>query len=200
MANFNRLAGFYDFLKGLVFGNELHQAITYFLSHTPLNSEVLIIGGGTGQLLANFKPTHKITYLELSEAMIIRARKVRSGAEVNFVQADILEWKSEVEFDLVITPFVLDCFKEKQLNLIYPKLKNLLKKRGKWIQTDFYPKNRVQKLLIKIMYSFFRLSAGLETKQLPDFNKLFDKHNFICTGKACFYHSMVESKIYQNIE
>jgi ubiquinone/menaquinone biosynthesis C-methylase UbiE len=200
MANFNGVAGVYDFLKGLIFGKQLHKASTYFLSRIPSNSQILIVGGGTGQLLTGFESSHQITYVELSEAMISRAKKVKSKAAVNFHQADILEWKSDREFDFVITPFILDCFQEEQLNLIYPKLKSILNSEGKWIQTDFYPKNSIQKLLIKIMYSFFSASTGLETKKLANFDKLFNKYKFICTGKAYFYHSMVESKIYQNIE
>jgi ubiquinone/menaquinone biosynthesis C-methylase UbiE len=200
MANFDRIAVFYDFLKGLIFGSQLQKASDYFLKGIPANSQILIVGGGTGQLLTNFESSHQITYLELSARMISRAKKVKSKASVNFVQEDILEWESDRKFDFVITPFILDCFTDDHLNLIYPKLRRALNVLGKWIQTDFYPKSHLQIFLIKIMYSFFRMSTGLQTNKLADFDKLFQKHGFICTGKACFFHSMVESKIYQNIE
>lgn len=200
MANFNRIAGVYEFLKRLVFAKQIEKASNYFLDQIPSNARILIIGGGAGKILEKFKPAHYITYLELSEAMILRAKRVKSEASINFIQADILEWTTDNKFDLIITPFVLDCFTEDQLNLIFPKLDKMLFKDGKWIQTDFYPKNFGHRLLIKSMYAFFNLTADLKVKELVDFDTVFKKHDFIFKRKALFYHSMVESKIYQKIE
>ena len=81
-----------------------------------------------------------------------------------------------------------------------PNLKKALNKEGYWIHTDFYPKNRFHKFLISVMYLFFNLFANLKVNELADFDLLFEKHKFILQRKALFYHSMVESKIYQQID
>lgn len=199
MANFNRIAPVYGFLKTVVFGNQLEKAVNSFLEEIPSNSKVLIVGGGTGEILTHFNSSHYITYLELSDAMLTKSKGVNSAAEIKFVKADILTWKSEESFDVIITPFLLDCFTETELDLIFPKFAMALNSKGKWIHTDFYPKDKLQKFLIRIMYVFFNLTTGLRTRELADFELLFKKNEFICTRKGLFYHSMVESKIYQKI-
>jgi ubiquinone/menaquinone biosynthesis C-methylase UbiE len=200
MANFNRIVLFYDFLKRLVFGKQLEKSSSHFLNQILPNSKVLIIGGGTGKILLDFKSTHQIKYLELSIGMIEKAKQRHSKAQIQFIQADILDWTTNDKFDVVITPFVLDCFNEDQLNLIFPKLKDALNENGEWIQNDFYPKNDAHRLLVKIMYRFFNRSTNLKVNELADFDSLFKKHNFIFKRKALFYDSMVECKIYQKID
>ncbi|ADR21712.1 hypothetical protein MATR_06550 [Marivirga tractuosa] len=200
MANFDQVAGIYDFLKRVVFGNRIDDATSCFLKEIPPNARVLIIGGGTGEILKKFKSSHEITYLELSEAMILKAKTVVSTASVDFIQGDVLKWIPKHDFDYIMTPFVLDCFTATGLDLLLDRLKKSLKKEGKWIQTDFYPKNRMQKLLIKIMYVFFKLTANLNIDELVDFDSHFEKHQFNLKRKALFYHSMIESKIYHQID
>lgn len=200
MANFNRIAGLYDFLKRMVFDEQLEKASSYFLSEVPSNKKILIIGGGTGQILKSIHFSSQIKYVEHSAVMIRKAKKSNFNGNIEFIQEDILRWQSEIKFDCIITPFVLDCFSESQLDFLIPKLKSMLVKEGCWIQTDFYPKNFKHQLLIKSMYYFFRLSANLKINQIPDFDSMFDKYKFICKRKALFSHSMVESKIYKQIE
>jgi ubiquinone/menaquinone biosynthesis C-methylase UbiE len=200
MDDFNQLSSFYDVLKRIVFGNSLDIATTHFLKIVPSHTKILIIGGGTGKILNSFNSTHHIKYVELSNSMIEKARKVNSMAFIEFIQADILKWKAEEKFDFIITPFILDCFNEADLKLIFPKLKAYLISEGCWIQTDFYPKNLTQKLLVCMMYFFFRITAKLKVKKIGDFNHFFEAHNFICIRNARFFHSMVESKIYQKID
>lgn len=200
MPNFNSLAGSYDLLKRVVFGNRIEEAAMYFLEDLPENSRILIVGGGTGQVLKQFRPSHQITYLELSGAMIRIAEKVDTRATVMFTEADLLTWSPKEKFDIIITPFLLDCFTETHLHVIFKKLKRSLDGKGSWVQTDFYPKNIGQKLLVKMMYSFFNVVANLKTKTIADFDNLFKRYDFRCERKASFFHSMIESKIYRHIE
>ncbi|WP_340153891.1 class I SAM-dependent methyltransferase [uncultured Marivirga sp.] len=200
MADFDRIAASYNHLKKIVFYGQVELASRHFVENIPPSSEVLIIGGGTGQLLAHFKSTHQINYLELSRSMINKAKKVTTDASIEFIHTDVLEWESDKRFDVIVTPFILDCFNEDSLNLLIPKLKSNLSQGGIWIHTDFCPKNAFQKLLVKAMYLFFRITAKLKVKELADFDSLFIKHGFICKRKVLFYHSMVESKIYQQID
>jgi len=200
MANFNRIAGVYDALKKIVFKDQLENAAQHFLKDISQNSSIIIIGGGSGQLLKCFDNTHKISYVELSFKMIEKAKKVRTNAEVKFINADILNFHSIQHYDYVITPFILDCFKENELHIIFSKIEAINHTATVWIHTDFYPKKIWQKVLVKLMYWFFNLVTGLSTSKLPDFDTIFKKHDFILKSKASFFHSMIESKIYQKIE
>jgi cyclopropane fatty-acyl-phospholipid synthase-like methyltransferase len=200
MPDFDRIAIFYNHLKKAVFNGQIEMATYHFLRIIPSNSKILIIGGGTGQLLSNFTSNHQIKYVELSYAMISKAEKVYSEASIDFIHADILEWDLDEKFDFILTPFVLDCFNETNLNSLFLKLKDNLAKNGRWIHTDFYPKNVLQKYLVKTMYFFFRITTKLKVNELADFDYLFHKHKFICIRKALFFHSMIESKIYSQIE
>lgn len=198
--DFDRIATSYEFLKRIVFGQHIDKASNYFLQQLPLDIKILILGGGSGEILRNFQASHQVKYIEVSEVMIRKAKTVHTKASVDFVSADILEWENVDKFDLIITPFVLDFLTEEQLEVLFNKYKEFLKMDGKWIHTDFYPKNIVQKLLIKMMYVFFNLSVKLKTNQLANFDMLFTKHGFICKLNALFFHSMIESKIYTKIE
>jgi len=200
MANFDRIAIFYDRLKRLVFGSQIDKASRHFLHKIPDNCSILIIGGGSGTFLSDFKSNHLVKYVELSSVMIDQAKKVEKQASVEFVEADILNWTSTEEFDYVLSPFILDCFNDNQLSSIVEKYRNLLKKDGKWIQTDFYPKAKWQNFLISVMYVFFNLSVQLQTSKLADFDLIFEKFGFKCERKASFFHSMIESRIYKQIE
>ncbi len=200
MADFNQIAGFYDFFKGLVFGKQIDKSSSCFVDHIPANARILIIGGGTGKILKEFKPSHSITFIELSEAMIQKAKRVKTKASIDFENIDVLKWIPINEFDYIITPFILDCFTEDKLNLLFLRLKKSLNKGGEWIHTDFYPKNRLHKVFIKLMYVFFNITANLKVNELANFDLLFEKHQFLLKRKALFYHSMIESKIYQKID
>lgn len=200
MADFDPIANWYNLLKKMVFRNQIELATQHFLHLIPPNSKILIIGGGTGQLLRHFHSTHQIKYLEFSRVMLNKAKNVRTKATIEFIDADVLKWKSEEKFDYIMTPFVLDCFNETSLNSLIPKLKTNLAENASWIHTDFYPKNVLQRNLVRMMYLFFRITVKLKVNKLADFDHLFKKHKFICTRKVLFFHSMIETKIYRQIE
>ncbi len=52
-ANYNNSAWFYDSLAGLVYGKALVKAQVYLLQYIPADSNILIVGGGTGWILMN---------------------------------------------------------------------------------------------------------------------------------------------------
>src|SRR5690606_22865871 len=71
--NFDSIAPIYDGLSRLVFGNALQRAQTEHISLIPPNSNVLLIGGGSGWLLEQlltYSPLAEVTYLEVSPKML----------------------------------------------------------------------------------------------------------------------------------
>src|SRR5690348_16816239 len=80
--SFDRIAGFYDALARIVFGKHIMNSQCYFLDALNDGSKVLILGGGTGWLLAELlsrKPHCEVWYVEASQRMITLS-EVKTGA------------------------------------------------------------------------------------------------------------------------
>ncbi|MFQ3213834.1 MAG: SAM-dependent methyltransferase [Marivirga sp.] len=199
MANFNRLAFFYDLLKKIVFQSTLDKASSYFIPRLPQNCYILIVGGGTGELLRYFKKTHVILYIEQSSEMIAKAKDRDFVATVDFQCADVEQYHFAQQFDCIITPFVLDCFPDIALQQLFNRLAKQLRSAGCWIHADFYPQSKCQNKLIALMYLFFRKTTGLKLNNISNFDLLFTKEVFEEKKNVRFRHGLIQSKYYLKI-
>jgi len=200
MHDFNSIASFYDLLKKIVFQSSLDKASFLFLKEIPECSQILIIGGGSGEILPLLKKSQKVTFIEKSSAMIELASQRNFVCAVEFIEADIIECKFQLKYDAVITPFILDCFNEDLLSDLFSKLNNQLKHKGLWLHTDFYPQHILHKLFVRIMYAFFKISVGLRVSSIPDFDKLFGNSDLQLVKKVSFRHGFIQSRLYQKID
>lgn len=207
--NFDFVAPFYDQLSDLIFGKAIRNSQTWLLPFIPENATVLLIGGGTGWLLTEImqhSKAGKIVYLEASEKMLERSKKryasgpKNSQTKVEFrlgTESKLLE--SEF-FDVIITPFLLDLFLPENLQQLMEKLYAHLKPEGWWLIADFEPENATlfwQKILLKIMVQFFKLTANLQSQELPDLNKAFGKFPLKQLQKAHFYRKLIFAAVYR---
>lgn len=180
-AGFDRVAGIYDTLAWLVFGNRLQEAQTIFLSCIPVAARILIIGGGSGWLLRKVLclcQPRQIIYVEASVRMLAKARKtVQDDGRVVFRLGNETSVRSEETVDVVITPFFLDLFTEERLEThIIPQLLRALKPGGLWLVCDFVRTSVWwQQGLLKSMYLFFRLIANIEARYWPQWPLLLKK-------------------------
>ena len=174
--NFDRIAPFYDYLAHFVFGNRLEMAQKHFLTELGNPSKLLVFGGGTGRILEpilkNYPSTH-IYYVESSYKMLSLAKaKYRPDlypVEYILSHADD-SMVTNLQYDVVITPFVLDVFESAELFKVVQLLFDSLHMGGLWIHTDFYTNNGGpwwRFLLIKLMYGFFRVTTGMKNRILP---------------------------------
>jgi len=167
---FDLIASVYDQLAGLVFGKSLYKAQTCFLDQLPDNGRVLIVGGGTGQILkeAVFSRAAQIDFVELSEKMITKARQNGSHlSQINFLNEDFFQHHGE--YDFVIANFFLDCFDGEHLTLVVQRLKGLLSTKGKILVTDFQnPSRTSHRILIFLMIAFFKTFSSLQASRLED--------------------------------
>ena len=199
--NADKIAGIYDTLANFIFGDELEKAFSFYLDRVKPYDKVLILGGGTGKILQNLdelKIPLEIDYIEISQAMLERSRKrVLEHINVRFVKADITTWQPESDYNILITPFVLDCFFDHDLKSVISKFSSKLHKDGIWIFTDFI-KTQIfwQKWLVKIMYRFFQITTGLTISTLPDFNKAFEHSNLDLSASKTFYYNLIEARVY----
>ena len=202
-ANYTKTAWFYDALSRVVFGNTLVKAQRHFLNTIPAGSNVLIIGGGTGKILEDVAALHPqglyITYIELAEAMIAKARKRNySGNTVNFVNSAAEDTVMPVQADVIITAFLLDNYTAQTLPACIDKLGLSLKSGGLWLNTDFKLTGKWwQPLLMKSMYRFFKLFAHIPAKSLPDINGEFKRAGYNLIDHRSFYGSFVETQVWR---
>jgi tRNA (cmo5U34)-methyltransferase len=182
--DFNWIAPVYDRLASVVFGNRLKRAQAVYLNRVPAGASVLIVGGGTGWLLEPLlmKAQYgRILYLEPSARMLgLATRRLLTrqlSGRVEFRLGDETALRPDEQFDVVITPFVLDLFTAETMRKQFiPHLRAALKPTGLWLVTDFVQTTVWwQRTLLWSMIHFFRLTAGVETRKLANWQQLLSE-------------------------
>jgi len=186
MNNFNRIALVYDSLSRIVFGRRLQRAQALFLNQIPsadasgTGASVLVLGGGTGEILTAIfarQPGCHVLFLEPSARMVSQATRrvlrLTCPVGITFRVGNEKTLRSDEQFDAIITPFVLDLFTNETLQTHFiPCLQKTLKPNGIWLATDFVNTPVWwQRVLLWAMIRFFRLTAGIETQQLVDWQQ-----------------------------
>ncbi|NEM98028.1 class I SAM-dependent methyltransferase [Pontibacter burrus] len=203
-SGFDRVAAFYDPLARLVFGSALQDAQRCLLPYIPAGASVLIIGGGSGwilkEVLQQTSPKH-ILYLEASDKMLQKARQLNYSATiVDFRHGTDADLQPHEQFDLVITPFLLDLFPEQRLTQLMQQLYYSLAPGGLWLFADFWPVQQKppfwQKLLAKSMYLFFGVLSDVQAKQLPNYGMHFINLGFQEKYSQSFYNGFVQAKVF----
>jgi ubiquinone/menaquinone biosynthesis C-methylase UbiE len=204
--NYDRVAWFYDLLGKVVFGNALAKSESSLVPFIPKNAAILIIGGGTGSILEHIAKQHSsgisITYVEVSEKMVRKAKRRRIGKNrVEFVVAAIEDYQTTSKFDAVITSFLFDNFKQEKAEHVFNALHQMLVPKGTWLFTDFYIGNKQQEKwkvgLLKSMYFFFKLFFEIETDQLPEMRSLFKNAGYRQIFSEFHFHKFIHSLVYQ---
>lgn len=145
----------------------------------------------------------RILYLETSVGMLHQAsrRMVKKSllGSVEFRLGDETTLGENDCFDVVMTPFLLDLFTEETLqSQLIPRLRSALKPNGCWLVTDFV-RTQVwwQKAVLWTMIRFFRLTAGIETRQLSDWQRLLAQAGLTLQKRQPQVGGMVTSEIYR---
>lgn len=182
--SFDVLAPHYRWMEFLLAGEKLQRCRTAFLAADLEPSRILILGEGNGRFLRECRKQYgsaRIVCVDASERMLGLARKrlVASGLPlegVEFVHADALEWTPPRDsFDLVVTHFFLDCFREDQLRALLGRLSLGTRPGARWLLADFQVPNgglrrwRAE-LIHALMYAFFKAVTRLPARRLsvPD--------------------------------
>ncbi|MFY0599203.1 MAG: class I SAM-dependent methyltransferase [Cyclobacteriaceae bacterium] len=196
MNDFNRIAGIYDPIKNLVFGDKLDNASIHFLDRIQEGERVLILGGGSGKILKSITSNAQITYVERSQVMI-RYAKQNAKEGVVFVCDDFMEFDSSVKFDWVVCPYLLDVFGLENLKLAVRKIHDLLEPDGKLMVTDFQKGAWYQNLFVRFMYLFFGWTTNIETKSLNNIHQVITEKGFFEKELHFFVNRMVFSRVYR---
>ncbi|MFA6086844.1 class I SAM-dependent methyltransferase [Mucilaginibacter sp.] len=200
--NYDNSASFYDSLSRLVFGRALIQAQVYLLPQIPPNSNVLIIGGGTGWILEEITKLHpsglNITYVEISAKMTALSRKRNVGDnQVNFINKPVQQVELNQQ-DVIITSFLFDNFTEGNMHPLFAHIHAMLKPGGLWLNTDFQLSGKWwQYILLKSMLLFFKVLCGVESWRLPDVAKQFNNYGYQVIEEGTFFNDFVVTKMYR---
>ncbi len=86
------------------------------LKHIPVNSSVLIVGGGTGWILEDISKLHStgltIDYIESSAKMISLSKKKNyMKNEINFINLPVENYILKKKYDVILTRFSSIIFK-----------------------------------------------------------------------------------------
>lgn len=205
-ANYDNSAWFYDRLSKVIYGSAIIKAQVYLLDLVPPDSNVLIVGGGTGWILEEIIKRHssglKITYMEISAKMMALSRKRYIGStQVNYINDAVENVACLSDYDVVITPFLFDNFTEQTLQKVFTHIHYCLKPGGLWLNTDFRLTGRWwQKILLKSMLLFFRLICNIEASRLPDIEKHFEQHGYKALSQKSFFGEFILSTAYQKYQ
>ncbi|TCD27237.1 class I SAM-dependent methyltransferase [Pedobacter psychrodurus] len=204
--NYDKIANHYDALSRLVFFKSQVNAQINQLRYIQENSHVLIVGGGTGWILEELAKIYaaglKIVYVEISAKMIALSQKRNyKNNQVEFVNLGIEDFKTDLLFDVILTPFLFDNFAEQRAAKVFGQLNEYLKTDGLWFLVDFslHKKNGRwwKSLLLSSMYSFFKLLGIVEADKLIDMASYFLKANYLTVEERLYYGGFIKATIFK---
>lgn len=210
--NYDRVAGFYDSLSALVYGNSIKNSQICLLDLIKAGDRVLIAGGGTGWILEEISKIHSsgldITYVEISEKMIGQARTKSGGQnQLRFVNLPIEEFAAshnkshQSDYTVVITAFLFDNFRKEKAEDVFLKLHNLLTPDGLWLFTDFSYEKRKDGIwkgfLLAMMYALFKTICNVEASELPAMEKHFEKHHYLSIRTGSYFSGFIRTTAYR---
>jgi ubiquinone/menaquinone biosynthesis C-methylase UbiE len=130
-------------------------------------------------------------------------RRIGNQERVRFLRQDALSssWPDE-HYDGLITCFFLDCFTEAQARELIHRLAASMSPGAVWLVSEFaIPPHGWRhwhaKLWLWMMYSFFRVTTGLETRALPPYERLLDEAGMQRTASEQERAGMIVSQIWE---
>lgn len=201
---FDRIAPYYDSLARFVFGGSIRRCQLEHLNKIRQGAEILILGGGTGWILAELvksNPTCRVWYIESSIKMIEIAKgrlKGLSNPGVFFIHGTEknLRQLNDTYFDVVITNFYFDLFTSNSLKAAIEDIKKCIRPGSTLLVSDFVDRAWWQRFLLFLMYRFFRWTCAIEARNLPDWQRLLVEAGFAECSKTWFYRGFIKSSLH----
>jgi tRNA (cmo5U34)-methyltransferase len=201
---FNPVAKYYDLLKRLVFGSAIYASQMKYLQRLPTSGNILILGGGSGEILKptlELKPRCIIWYVEASSEMLSIAKR-RVSAElqssIHFIHGTEEALPADIAFNGIVTHFFLDLFPKEVLLPLCKELSGKLTENGVWIVADFIDAGRWwQRVLLKAMYSFFVAVCEIDARTLPSWEQQIEAVGLRQGEFSYFYSGFIKSAVYE---
>ncbi len=193
------LAPYYDALTFLVFGDSLYRAQIHFLKEIQPNSKILVVGGGTGRWFREAwvrEANPEITYIDISEKMLHKARVNGEGINIKFIQSTPALLKGGEDFDVIVAFCFFDLFDDLALQEVVSQLARSMKLDGRWLIVDFVDGKWWQGLVVSMMYFFFRIVTSLKIKRLPKWRHVMKAAGFREEKSKSFYGQLITSGLW----
>jgi len=180
--NFDRIAPWYRWFEYAVFGRALERRRSALIGEVAEAKQVLVLGDGDGRALVDLlaaTPRANIDCVDLSAHMLGLARARAGNARVAYRHTDALSMPLPCQtYDLVATHFFLDCLSEADMERLLVRVTPALVPSARWIVSEFRQPTVWAASLVRGMYVFFRITAGLRTMGLADHRPIFARHGF----------------------
>ncbi len=200
-SGFDFLTPHYDFLARFVIGRDIVNAQLHFLKSFTAGNHILILGGGSGWILKPLYaacPDLRIDYIELSPKMLQSAKSnSENNGQINFIQGTENDIPNRL-YDGVITNFYLDMFDAKSINAVINKIRKSMTLTALWVVTDFVCENSWHKMMLWLMYRFFRVVARIEATRLPDWQSEMIHAGLTPSATKKFKNGFINSTLYQS--
>ena len=211
--NFDAIAPWYRTLETLAFGNALQRARIACLDEIGSPRRALIVGEGNGRFLAALLQRHPLTRIDCvdsSERMLDLARRQvletspDAIGRVTFLRDDVKTWTPSDRYDLIVTPFFLDCFSTRQIGHVVAKLAQAASPDAIWLLADFrIPETGFARVhaqaWLAVMYWFFRCVAAIEARELIDPSPFLRAEGFSLARQHLFRLGMVKSELWRKL-
>lgn len=212
--SFDTVAPWYRALETLTFGGALQRARMACLDDLDSRSRAVVVGEGNGRFLAALlqrQPLIRIDCVDQSERMLDLARRhiLETNPDeirrVAFLQHDILSWTPNDRYDLIVTHFLLDCFRIQKVGLIVAKLAQAAAApNAEWLLADFrLPDSGIARhhaqAWLAVMYFFFRSVAGIEARELVDPSPFLRAEGFALERQHLFRQGMLKSELWRKL-
>jgi SAM-dependent methyltransferase len=178
LPNFDALASHYRWIEAVTFGPLLQWCRVALLPQMLVARRALVLGDGNGRFLAELLTANSavvVDAIDISPAMVeLARRRVGSSDRVRFRIADARGASFPLaSYDLIVTNFFLDCFRQRELEELIPGLAAALEPGGRWAVADFrLPEHGWARwaghAALTAMYAFFKLATRLPASRLVD--------------------------------
>lgn len=202
--SFDLLAPHYRWLEAAIAGPVLQRARLTHVAALDAATEILLVGEGPGRFLRALRqrrPTASLTVLDLSAAMLRRARaRDPHPAHTTYIQADLRTWTPPAaRWDAIVTCCVLDCFAPSSLATVIARLALAAKPDTVWLNTDFAVPRRPgwRRLRARgahaLMYGVFRIVTGLEARRLTPPDPALQAAGFSLFDRKTHNHGLLQA-------
>ncbi len=196
-SSYDKLAPFYDRLKKFVFGITIIEAEQVYLQHI-VNKKILIIGGGSGEILEVIDHSNYVWFIDSSAKMIEIAQSRVISERITFIQDEFpLGYDMNQKYDIIISNFFLDLFDNRELYKVIKSIKGMIDEHGQLIVTDFRRTHHLwNNFVLWIMHLFFNVVTGLKNKSIKPLDQILVDQGFTRIDIRYFRNEMIFSGIY----
>lgn len=141
--------------------------------------------------------------LRLNALRVNKRHIEKHGGDIQFLQIDALDYRPPAQaYDVVVTPFFLDCFSPPELSEHLPLWLSALRKDGVHLQVDFIPPHSPWQrprahLLLWAMHAFFGWQTGLTNRQLVDSQAFIEQCGLRKVAEHISGQGMIAAQLWQ---